>query len=142
MLDLKRWWNKTRPKNQSLKSSNEIFNMVLRRGSYTDELEKWAKERHYKLDGVYPSNQKPKRKSFKYMIHNLDEKGMRGSHWIAVYHDGKFGDIYFDPLGDPPEEHINKTYNIELWNENATQINSENNNLCGLHCLYFLNHIQ
>ena len=66
---------------------------------------------HDKFRGVYPIDLLPKRQQGVYVI-NLDKHDEPGSHWVAVYDDGKIGE-YFDSYGLPPKylEFLGPSYN-------------------------------
>ena len=88
-----------------------------------------------KFRGVYPIDLLPKRQQGAYVI-NLDKHDEPGSHWVAVYDDGKTVE-YFDSYGLPPTclEFLGTSYNYS-----SVQLQPLLSLACGYYCCYFLIH--
>jgi hypothetical protein len=92
------------------KRANKIYNITLQEiekmmgknsTTFSDELHTLGKKLlGEKFVGVYPADKIPKLRDGQYVIANLDEHDMPGSHWIGIVKDNKNFLIY-DSFGRP-----------------------------------------
>ena len=88
-----------------------------------------------KFQGVFPFDLLPKRQLGAYVI-NLDDHDEPGSHWVAVYDDGKMVE-YFDSYGQPPTclNFLGQTFQFS-----TVTLQPLLSQACGYYCCYFLIH--
>ena len=95
--------------------------------------------------GVYSADQMPKYIRRGRFIVNTDERYKPGTHWYAFYLYGFGRPALFDSYGKPPQ-HYNYDFlsclrrNSSVWIYNTKKLQSNNSNVCGQYCLYFLIH--
>lgn len=73
------------------------------------------------------------------IIFNLDPQRLPGSHWVAVFLNGKGENDYFDSNGDPPNHHI-KTFLRKIPGKtviNKTEYQKKDGS-CGLFAMDFI----
>jgi hypothetical protein len=106
-----------------------ILNRLLSKSSTNrGELEKLLRESGItdgEVDWAYNYNP-----NVPYMILNLGNLAIGGTHWVAVDNVKK---IYFDPLGASPPTYIPRDYQY-----NNLQIQNFNFGHCGQYCVLFL----
>lgn len=86
--------------------------------------------------GVYPMDRLPEqRKSGAYVI-NTDNHDQPGSHWVAVYDDGKVE--YMDSYGLPPTDPRCLKFLGQHFSYNTIGVQQLYSNACGFYCVYFL----
>jgi hypothetical protein len=90
------------------------------------------------LEGLHISN-KPT-----FIIANSDPAHMNGEHWISFYIYKAKGEMeYFDSFAKPPE-YYNKQFSnflkkhCETYTKNTKVLQSNNTNLCGGYCIFYL----
>jgi hypothetical protein len=67
-----------------------------------------------------------------------DGTDLGGTHWCAVYRDGKQA-CYFDPIGMPPPAQVQVyLYPCRPYPYNSQQVQDERGGYCGKYCIYFL----
>lgn len=90
--------------------------------------------------GVYSSNNIPKHIENKFYVINTQESSLPGNHWVVIY----FSSIpeFFDSLGKSPknydvffENHL--VFNGPTYKYSTKRVQSANNSLCGLYCIYY-----
>lgn len=90
--------------------------------------------------GVFSSNNIPV-KFFKMqkpvaLVYNFDPVGQPGSHWVALYSNGKRSLEYFDSYGLPPiHSFMFPSYKVIKYNKKRLQGQSQ---VCGLYCIYYI----
>ena len=83
--------------------------------------------------GVYPIDGLPNREPGAYVI-NLDKHDEPGSHWVAVFDDGKRVE-YFDSYGLPPLISSFLGHNAVYSSASLQPLYS---NACGFYCVYYI----
>jgi len=73
-----------------------------------------------------------------FYIVNLDNAGGGGTHWTALYFDGKLN-IYFDSFGVAPPKNIERLLGNFIYN--TEQIQDLNSELCGYYCVLFVKYL-
>jgi len=92
------------------------------------------------FDDVYSIDTLPPR-PHGLLICNLDPAHCPGTHWVAIYVDGNYGE-YFDSIGRAPPDSIRKYLDrwcgsANNWIFNDRQVQSVNSRLCGHYCIYY-----
>ena len=104
---------------------------------YTSQIKALLKR--YKLRGVYPVDQLPKRKLCGGYVINTDNHDEPGEHWVAVFVTKRRTD-YFDSYGFPPtDERILKFIGSRAYYNRKT-LQSPITRVCGHYCVYFIKH--
>lgn len=93
--------------------------------------------------GVYPSDMLPaviKNYPSAFVV-NLSPSCERGTHWIAIYLDGKKCCYYFDSFGFPPnnpsiEKFIRKNSTSQVIS--MAELQSTNSTVCGAYAICFI----
>lgn len=114
--------------NNITKKLVSFSNIIKKSNTTTDDLYKILKEidmKDVKIDWSYNFN-----KNIPYMILNLGNIGIGGTHWVAVDNKHK---IYFDSLGASPPSYIPDDYQY-----NNVQIQDYNFGHCGQYACMFL----
>jgi len=91
------------------------------------------------FDDVYSSDTLPPR-PHGLLVCNLDPAHCPGTHWVAIYVDGDYGE-YFDLIGRALPDSIRNYLNrwcggAEKWIFNDHQVQSVISRLCGHYCVY------
>jgi len=73
-----------------------------------------------------------------FYIVNLDDVGGSGTHWTALYFDGKLN-IYFDSFGVKPPTNIERLLGNFIYNKEHIQ--DLNSDLCGYYCILFIKYL-
>lgn len=84
--------------------------------------------------GVFPRDMIPSSINTGSLIANTDSSKEKGTHWVAMYKEKNICD-YFDSYGRPPFQNNLKGVRN---NFNHTKLQSNNSEVCGQYCLYFL----
>jgi len=98
--------------------------------------------------GTFPAHGFPKtiKKYPAAFICNTQQKCHNGKHWIAVFIKQDRGGIFFDSFGREPKRlhscwtKLMNTH-TQRWTYNKKKVQHTDSDLCGEHCLYFLNHM-
>ena len=75
---------------------------------------------------------------------NTDIHLKPGHHWTCVCVDGNLKTVeFFDPLGNPPNNHVEKFLNIFVVDQNfklivSTKKHQRGNIMCGAYCCYYV----
>lgn len=97
--------------------------------------------------GVFPRDLLPDRSKIisfpSCLVFNADDSNAPGSHWLALYYPNSSSTEFFDSYALPPS-----LYNIpssaltpiSKLEQNQNQIQSENSNVCGQYCIYYLSY--
>lgn len=95
--------------------------------------------------GVYPSDHLPRNiRKYPYgFIANTDIHTKPGQHWCAFSGDGQGHVRFFDSYGRSPSlnsDHFERwiRLNAKTVTINTRQIQSDDTNVCGLYCVFFL----
>jgi hypothetical protein len=73
------------------------------------------------------------------LVANTDPKGKPGTHWVAFYFPSHRTVEYFDSLGQPPNEHIQKILDrFSKVKVNNQKVQALYETSCGPHVIYFL----
>ena len=75
------------------------------------------------------------------VINMMDSNDGGGSHWVAMYMDGKSNVTYFDSYGASAPEEIRsllRASDITTYKINATRLQGDKSTACGYYCLKFL----
>lgn len=103
----------------------------------TDEIERMLSSCKPLFLGVYSRDNLPNHQHG-LLVANTDPEDRAGTHWIAIYTDGRRGE-YFDSLGREPyatfRDYLNK--HCEHWIYNDRQIQSIASRFCGHYCVYY-----
>lgn len=98
-----------------------------------------------KTVGVFACDQIPRRLALPAcVIINLDTSTLPGSHWVALYIDGKSRGYFFDSYGRAPRErYILEALknNCKMWWHSKKQLQSFDSQVCGEYCVQFLHHM-
>jgi len=75
------------------------------------------------------------------LVCNLDTAHCPGTHWVAIYVDGDYGE-YFDSIDRVPPDSIRNYLDrwcggADKWIFNERQVQSVINRLCGHYCVYY-----
>ncbi|KAF0151264.1 MAG: hypothetical protein FD188_3457 [Ignavibacteria bacterium] len=71
-------------------------------------------------------------------IVNTDVSGGRGKHWVAFFHLSSRSIEFFDSFGRTPASLGFHLPYIQRIVHNPVQIQSNDSNVCGQHCIYYL----
>lgn len=84
--------------------------------------------------GVFPRDMIPSTIENGSLIANTDSSEEKGTHWVAMYKENNICD-FFDSYGRPPFK--NNLKGVK-YNFNHIKLQSNNSQVCGQFCLYFL----
>ena len=89
---------------------------------------------------VFSKNNLPRIKDGTYVI-NLDDKYIKGTHWISLLIDRNFA-IYFESFGLEyiPQEVLNKVRDKSVTH-NIFRIQDKESVMCGLYCVAFIEYM-
>ena len=90
--------------------------------------------------GVYGSDNIKNFHSYPYaIVVNTQKINQPGEHWVGMYVKNDNLLEYFDSFGDPPNNDIEKfTKNFKNVKQNKIKLQSDFDNSCGSHVIYFL----
>lgn len=111
-------------------------------GLYENDIEEILEKRDLIRCPVVARDEIP---NSKYFIMNLSNRNEEGTHWVAIYTD-EYNICYFDCLGNPPTNALRKelisinpeTQYLRKFKYNTKQIEPNNEDNCGYHCILFL----
>ena len=113
-----------------------VYPMLGNKVTYSNDLHRVGKKLLGKdFVGVYPSDQIPRLKNKQCCILNLDKSDQSGSHWIAVYRDGKTN-LTYDSFGRKSSKIIPSLKNVEDADYDVEQMIEQED--CGARSIAFL----
>lgn len=75
---------------------------------------------------------------------NTDKSTEPGAHWVVLYFDNRKHATYFDSYGLPPvNNHVYRFIidNTNSWTYTKTCVQSETSSVCGMYCIFALDHL-